>query len=137
MTLSIQKGYGGRVFVSTLSGTLAAQKGYGGRVAVWSPVAAGGGGAISGQAALTFTPAGALLGDGLLIGAASLIFTTAGDLTGSGDISGATSLTFTTTLTFPPSPTVEVIGVGGPQVTNIFLFGGVTEPPFAVQRRTS
>lgn len=34
-------------------------------------------------------------------------------------------------------PVVEVIGVGGPQVTNIFLFGGVTEPPFAVQRRTS
>ena len=31
----------------------------------------------------------------------------------------------------------EVIGVGGPQVTNIFLFSGVTEPPFAVQRRTS
>jgi hypothetical protein len=36
-----------------------------------------------------------------------------------------------------PPPVVEVIGVGGPQVTNIFLFGGVTEPPFPVQRRTS
>jgi hypothetical protein len=36
-----------------------------------------------------------------------------------------------------PPPVVEVIGVGGPQVTNIFLFSGVTEPPFAVQRRTS
>ncbi len=36
-----------------------------------------------------------------------------------------------------PPPAVEVIGVGGPQVTNIFLFSGVTEPPFAVQRRTS
>lgn len=34
------------------------------------------------------------------------------------------------------APAVEVIGVGGPQVTSIFLFGGVTEPPFAVQRRT-
>ena len=63
------------------------------------PEPTGGGGAISGQAALTFTPAGALLGDGLLIGAASLTFTTAGNVTGSGtggDISGATSLTFTT-----------------------------------------
>jgi hypothetical protein len=36
-----------------------------------------------------------------------------------------------------PPPVVEVIGVGGPHVTNIFLFSGVTEPPFAVQRRTS
>ena len=36
-----------------------------------------------------------------------------------------------------PPPAVEVIGVGGPQVTNIFLFNGVTEPPFPVQRRTS
>lgn len=36
-----------------------------------------------------------------------------------------------------PPPTEEVIGVGGPQVTNIFLFNGVTEPPFPVQRRTS
>ena len=36
-----------------------------------------------------------------------------------------------------PPPVVEIIGVGGPQVTNIFLFSGVTEPPFAVQRRTS
>ena len=63
------------------------------------PEPTGGGGAISGQTALTFTPAGALLGDGLLIGAASLTFTTAGDLTGSGsagDLEGAASLTFTT-----------------------------------------
>ena len=63
------------------------------------PEPTGGGGAISGQTALTFTPAGALLGDGLLIGAASLTFTTAADLTGSGgagaNIEGATSLTFT------------------------------------------
>ena len=36
-----------------------------------------------------------------------------------------------------PPPVVEVIGVGGPQVTAIFLFNGVTEPPFPVQRRTS
>ena len=36
-----------------------------------------------------------------------------------------------------PPPVVEIIGVGGPQVTDIFLFSGVTEPPFAVQRRTS
>lgn len=43
------------------------------------------------------------------------------------------------TLTYSggPPPIVEVIGVGGPQVTNIFLFNGVTEPPFPVQRRTS
>ena len=67
------------------------------------PEPTGGGGAISGQTALTFTPAGALLGDGLLIGAATLTFTTAADLTGSGgasgDIFGATSLTFTITAT--------------------------------------
>jgi hypothetical protein len=43
MTLNVQKSYGGRVFVSTLTGTLAAQKSYGGRVAIWSPVASGAG----------------------------------------------------------------------------------------------
>ena len=31
----------------------------------------------------------------------------------------------------------EIIGVCGPQVTAIFLFNGVTEPPFPVQRRTA
>jgi hypothetical protein len=37
MTIDAQKSYGGRVFVSTLTGTLGAQKGYGGRVAIWAP----------------------------------------------------------------------------------------------------
>ncbi len=36
-----------------------------------------------------------------------------------------------------PPPVIEVIGVCGPQVTNVFLFNGVVEPPFPVQRRTS
>jgi hypothetical protein len=34
-------------------------------------------------------------------------------------------------------PSIEVIGVCGPQVTNVFLFNGIVEPPFPVQRRTS
>ena len=82
-------------------------------------------GALVGAATLTFTPAGALVGDGPLIGASTLSFTTAADLTGSGgvggDLVGATSLTFTTTgtaitaaeisgattLTFLPSATLS------------------------------
>lgn len=56
---------------------------------------------------------------------------------------GAFSKDSFSVLAFSPSAfdfgplTFEVIGVGGPQVTNIFLFNGVTEPPFPVQRRTS
>lgn len=36
-----------------------------------------------------------------------------------------------------PPPVTEIAGVGGAQVNQLFIVSGVTELPFAVQRRTS
>jgi hypothetical protein len=70
---------------------------------------------------------------------ASLVYTPAGAyiLTAAGGVYNYSGNNATLVYSGGPPPVVEIIGVCGPQVTNIFLFNGITEPPFPVQRRTS
>ena len=110
MTLDVQKGYGGRVFVSTLTGTLAAQKDYGGRVAVWSPVVAAGPGSITGTAAVSIR--------GPQVSGTGTVAAPAG-ISGTGAVSIAgPSLAGTGTVAAPPAITgTGAVSIAGPSVS--------------------
>ena len=97
------------------------------------------------NATLTYTQTGAytLVADGVTYSYsgndATLAYLPVGAYTLTADGTNYTYFGNNATLIYSggPPPVVEIIGVSGPQVTNIFLFSGVTEPPFPVQRRTS
>ena len=82
----------------------------------------GGAGAnIEGASTLTFTPSATAFGGGVISATALVTFTTAGNLTGSGsasgDISGTTSLTFTATATATPEQSEQTRGDDAPART--------------------
>lgn len=119
---------------ATSSPTLAVSGDTASLIAALEEYTLGGGGAINGSTAPTFTTAGNLTGTGALSGSSAPTFTTAATLIGGAPVTGAVTVSFTTAATGQAtaaasgSATVAFTATGA--ITGAGLLSGVIAPTF-------